>query len=423
MAGAATDQDRRAVAGIVTPNADNLRTLAGVYPFGEDGDAPSHTPPSRAPHPIDLSVDNQLDGVYGVTPGLFLPQAYPYLEEDDDVHQLAVFQAGVDFTGHSMLDWEPEVMDTYSTGTIGIASGVVTGSGTTFPDDAEYDTNPVYKRRLYVGDAWYEVATRDSGTQLTLVDTSVNVTAGTAYKYTVWEYREVDPFYAVTGEFEFAQNEFAHALDQITASAVANRAQVGIYEFPVHVWRRQNTIADDLPTWLADLDESLNHVTPSGYKPIEWVRHVGGEIYWNNYVPDEYLVDAPLRAKWMRRNQHIMESLADRDVPNRPLFRPLTLDGVVEFTPTGIGTKVPNDYFLEMLEAIHAFQPFKFAYWGIKSTPGSGSVAEWDVDFIELIEEFHRSIATGEYGAVRPVAYGAAFPAAVPASSVPIVYL
>jgi hypothetical protein len=66
----------------------------------------------------------------------------------------------------------------YSTGTITVSSGVVTLSGGTFPSWAAageiYFTSGSNSLR-------YEVSTRDSATQLTLTDTSVNAASGTKY--------------------------------------------------------------------------------------------------------------------------------------------------------------------------------------------------------------------------------------------------
>lgn len=63
----------------------------------------------------------------------------------------------------------------YSTGTVAIAAGVVTLSGGTFPSWAADGV-------LKVGDNYYSISLRNSGTSLTLDDTSVTVAAGTAYQ-------------------------------------------------------------------------------------------------------------------------------------------------------------------------------------------------------------------------------------------------
>ena len=76
------------------------------------------------------------------------------------------------------IDAALELVPSYTTGTIAIASGVVTGTGTTFPSWAAQ------------GDLWvdddgemrrYSVASYSSGTSITLDDTSVNVSSGATY--------------------------------------------------------------------------------------------------------------------------------------------------------------------------------------------------------------------------------------------------
>jgi hypothetical protein len=64
--------------------------------------------------------------------------------------------------------------EVYATGTIAIAAGVVTFTGATVPAWAKDGV-------LEVGTAIYTINTRDSGTQVTLDDTSVTVAAGAAY--------------------------------------------------------------------------------------------------------------------------------------------------------------------------------------------------------------------------------------------------
>jgi len=76
---------------------------------------------------------------------------------------------------------------TYSTGTITVVSGVVTGSGTTFPtwsDDAE----------IVIDGVSYTVATYSSATSITLDDTGVNASAGTTYTLQQLDYQLPDLF-------------------------------------------------------------------------------------------------------------------------------------------------------------------------------------------------------------------------------------
>lgn len=62
----------------------------------------------------------------------------------------------------------------YSTGTITVVDGVVTLASGTFPTWAASGL-------LAVNGALYDVSTRDSGTQVTLVDTTLDVSAGASY--------------------------------------------------------------------------------------------------------------------------------------------------------------------------------------------------------------------------------------------------
>lgn len=63
----------------------------------------------------------------------------------------------------------------YTTGTVAIAAGVVTLTGGTFPSWAASGD-------LWVDGGRYPVSTRDGNTQITLVDTSVTVSAGETYE-------------------------------------------------------------------------------------------------------------------------------------------------------------------------------------------------------------------------------------------------
>jgi len=81
----------------------------------------------------------------------------------------------------------------YSTGTVTVVAGVVTGSGTTFPSwaaDAEFVVDSVS----------YTVASRDSSTQLTLDDTSVAASAGSAYTLQQVDYTLPELFGGFTGD-------------------------------------------------------------------------------------------------------------------------------------------------------------------------------------------------------------------------------
>lgn len=76
-------------------------------------------------------------------------------------------------------DWTILTTAPYETGTIQVASGVVTGTGTTFPGDA---TSGPREYMLEVSDGLYEIDVWTSATSLTLKDTSLTVASGTSYK-------------------------------------------------------------------------------------------------------------------------------------------------------------------------------------------------------------------------------------------------
>jgi hypothetical protein len=81
----------------------------------------------------------------------------------------------------------------YSTGTVTIVLGVVTGAGVTWPSWAASGD-------LWVSGVRYSVNTRDSNTQLTLNDTSVAASAGTAYTL-------IQHYYALPADFGSLHND------------------------------------------------------------------------------------------------------------------------------------------------------------------------------------------------------------------------
>ena len=86
----------------------------------------------------------------------------------------------------------------YSTGTVTVTSGVVTGSGTTFPSwaaDGEF----------VVGSVTYQVDTRDSDTQLTLVDTTVSAASGSTYTLQQVDYTLPELFGGFMGDLYLNQ--------------------------------------------------------------------------------------------------------------------------------------------------------------------------------------------------------------------------
>jgi len=90
----------------------------------------------------------------------------------------------------------------YETGTITVVDGVVTGSGTTFPTWA---TNAW----MVYGGKYYEVASRASGTSLTLVNTATNndASAGTEYQLLQYLIDLPSDFASLAGPMYFSPDE------------------------------------------------------------------------------------------------------------------------------------------------------------------------------------------------------------------------
>lgn len=91
----------------------------------------------------------------------------------------------------------------YATGTVTIASGVVTLVGGTFPSWAAVGV-------LKVGSDYYDVDTRDGNTQLTLEDTSVTQATAASYELGRPEYDLPTEFEAIEGDltYEPGQSDF-----------------------------------------------------------------------------------------------------------------------------------------------------------------------------------------------------------------------
>ena len=112
---------------------------------------------------------------------------------------------------HTAHDWsffrpvkEITTSAPYATGTVAVASGVVTLSGGTFPSWAEQGI-------LKVSNSYYNVASRDSGTQVTLDDTTVTVTAGTSYELAQHEYDLPTGFDAIDDDIVYDPgSEYLH---------------------------------------------------------------------------------------------------------------------------------------------------------------------------------------------------------------------
>ena len=87
-----------------------------------------------------------------------------------------------------------------TTGTVTVSSGVVTLAGATWPS---YVTDDATQAELVVGGSTYPVASRQSSTQITLLNTAVNVSAGALYTLRrVW-YLLPDDFAGINGPITY----------------------------------------------------------------------------------------------------------------------------------------------------------------------------------------------------------------------------
>ncbi len=90
----------------------------------------------------------------------------------------------------------------YSTGTVAVTSGVVTLTSGTFPSWAASGV-------VVIDGVAYDVSTRDSGTQVTLTDTSVTEAAGTSYTLDQRDYALPDDFGGITEDLIYQERSLA----------------------------------------------------------------------------------------------------------------------------------------------------------------------------------------------------------------------
>lgn len=109
----------------------------------------------------------------------------------------------------------------YATGTITVASGVVTLLAGTWPSWAAVGV-------LKVSDDYYDVNTRDSNTQITLEDTTVDVAAGTSYELGCPEYDMPTGFEGIIGKelyYEPGQSDYYPPIQERHDDQIQTRRQ------------------------------------------------------------------------------------------------------------------------------------------------------------------------------------------------------
>lgn len=108
--------------------------------------------------------------------------------------------------------------EAYSTGTIAVASGVVTLTTGTWPSWAA-------SGELTVSGSTYAVSTRDSSSQITLVDTSVTVASGTSYSIQQTTYTAPDNFGGTDGPMTFSTGSGKCAIQVVGEGAIREMRQ------------------------------------------------------------------------------------------------------------------------------------------------------------------------------------------------------
>lgn len=120
----------------------------------------------------------------------------------------------------------------YSTGTVAVASGVVTGTGTTFPSWAAQGEFTAEGTDSDAG-VTFTVSSRDSDTQLTLDDTSVTITAGSSYELIRPTYDLPDNWAGWAGPLTFRPGDFHwyRTLKQTTWDRVRSKRQWEVTQY------------------------------------------------------------------------------------------------------------------------------------------------------------------------------------------------
>lgn len=111
----------------------------------------------------------------------------------------------------------------YSTGTVTIVNGVVTGSGTTFPSFGTASG----ELTLTATGVSYPVSTRDGATQLTLVDTTLDADAGSAYTLGFPTYDLPDDWGSMIGPMTYqpGTSDFYPALERVGEHMIRMKRQ------------------------------------------------------------------------------------------------------------------------------------------------------------------------------------------------------
>ena len=185
----------------------------------------------------------------------------------------------------------------YSTGTVTVAAGVVTGSGTNFPAwaaDAE----------LIVDGVSYPVATRNSGTSLTLEDTSVAAAAGSSFTLIQIDYVLPELFGGFLGDLVLNKTNTAlgYTLERGSKEELLSLQKSGVADFASQpcrfaIFTRDQTGESDQRSLLTVWPLPDNGYTLSGFYIINPYRLTSALPYPMGGLPlSECLREACLAA-------------------------------------------------------------------------------------------------------------------------------
>lgn len=185
----------------------------------------------------------------------------------------------------------------YSTGTVTIVAGVVTGSGTVFPSWAA-------DGELYVNGVSYSVATRGSNTSLTLDDTSVSAPAGSSFTLQQVDYVLPELFGGFKGDLYLNQNSttFGYVLQRASKEELLAYQKSGVADYAARpcryaVFAKDQTGAVDQRSMLTVWPLPDSAYTISGYYVINPYKLTSGLPYPMGGLPlSECLREAVLSA-------------------------------------------------------------------------------------------------------------------------------
>ena len=388
------------------------RSAAGATVTIEPGSPLVMTLQLRIPGPLaqfyDATQWNQLTDVAGPPPArvYFAPNIAPYLTAPDTVYTEPLWLDALRRRGHIMLDWEPNVVSFYGTGTIESVNGAVELTGGSFPN---YSPNALYKLRLYVGGTGdlgarvgatlKLVTTRTDATHLVLEDLTFNCPPGTVYKFTTWEFREIDPKFATSdAEWQGALDEIAYCYDKYYSAAVDAGAIMGWYDMLVPIHARYLDIIGDAPTyaeWQTQVAALLNYTTAQGWSFRERLIADGAVIWFNSYISTAMNTTPAAWDNFQLRTQRISETCAAQGVNAVPLFLRHTIEGFGTWAGGGTGEEVNRTLLEEQVR--DAVTRGSYAFWGGASgTLGLECRLSDSDDFVEWLGDLNEELAVAE---------------------------